>query len=153
MPANTQREPMYIDLEDLDWSAIKRNRDWLEEHNNIEATTLVQFINELWMDNVSLYWSMMWQQKAWLESIVDDTDADELLFFLEVFQDRAMDSEEFTAEEIYGYGHIVEYTAPLVATKKRENPHGLKLVVSNYFRPLERIDQPCKPDPVLRILK
>jgi len=149
MPATTQKEPMYLDLEDLDWSALKIYRDWLEECDNIEAITLIQFINELWMDNVSIYWSMMWQQKAWLETIADDDEtAEALLFFLEVFQDKAMDSEECTAEEIYGYGNI-EYTVPVT---KRENTHGLKLVVSNYFKPMDRIDQPCKPDPILTLI-
>ena len=49
---------------------------------------------------------------------------------------------------------IEESVVAVIEDVVEENPtpKHLKLVVSNYFRPLERIDQPCKPDPELTLI-
>jgi hypothetical protein len=141
-----QEAVICFDLDDFNWTDLKQYRDWLEDYDNLEARTLVQFINELWINDFELHWSMMWQQKEWLAS-VDDEIAGRLLHFIEVFQDKAMDTEQFTPEDVYGW-HNLHNTSPLQPCK----PNHLKLVVSNYFRPMERIDQPCKPDPVLTLV-
>ena len=136
-----QRNTIEMDLTGFNWTSLKAHREWLLNYHNIESATLVQFIDELWLDRPKMYWSMIHDQKQWLSTIADST-ATELLNFLEVIQDRAVNSEQVPLDLING-----QYT-PV----KKQKPKHLKLVVSNYFRPLERIDQPCKPDPVLTLV-
>ena len=138
-----QQKKLAIDLADLNWTQLKQDRQWLYGHTAIEAITLSQFINDLWNDQFGMFWGMIRDQKAWLKEF-NDQPAKQLFEFLDVIQDRAMDTEQFLPEEIYGYhkdSHQVD-----------KKPNHLKLVVSNYFRPLDRIDQPPKPEPVLTLV-
>ena len=59
-----------LDLNDINWSELRKNREWLMQHTSLEARTLYQFINELWNDDAFYYWSMMRDQKKWLEILL-----------------------------------------------------------------------------------
>jgi len=92
-----------LDLNDINWSELRKNREWLMKHTSIEARTLYQFINELWNDDAFYYWSMMRDQKKWLEIYSDSEEsAKYLLDFIEIIQDKALDTEMLTPQEIYG---------------------------------------------------
>ena len=127
-----------------DWNQLFKDKQWLAQHPNKEAEWLEVLINEMWHNKAIIIWDMIRSQKEWLQSH-DHEAAQRLEDFIEHLQDAGVDSEDFAIEEIYGSAQ------PYTATPIRKDNH-LKLVVSNYFRPLERIDQPCKPDPVLTLV-
>ena len=132
-----------MNIDFANWNTLFKDRQWLAQHNTTEAKWLEVLINELWHDSAVIVWDMICDQKAWLQTFTDDA-ATRLEDFLEMLQDAGVDSEAFPINEIYGNRNL--YVAPAIT-----NNH-LKLVVSNYFRPLERIDQPCKPDPILTLI-
>jgi hypothetical protein len=146
----SQTESVSVDLRDVNWTKLKLHRSWLENQNTIDSSTLLQFIDGLWLDNADLNWWLLHQQKGWLESMPTEKPATELLHFIEVFQDKAIDTEMFTPHEVYGWDYTTNTIGSL--TEKITKSNHLKLVVSNYFSPLERIDQPAKPDPILTLL-
>jgi hypothetical protein len=131
-----------------DWNTLFKDRQWLAEHNTHEAKWLEVLINEMWHNEAVIVWDMICKQKAWLQTFTDDT-AQRLEDFIEQLQDSGVDSEDFPIDEIYGR-RMGSTSATIASVIKK--PNHLKLVVSNYFRPLERIDQPCKPDPVLTLI-
>ena len=139
----TAQVNMNIDF--ANWNALFKDRQWLEQQTAKEAEWLKLFINELWHNNAILVWDMICEQKAWLQTHTDET-AHRLAHFLEMIQDAGVDTEEFQIDEIYGL------QPTQIVTLKSKATHHLKLVVSNYFRPMDRINQPCKPDPVLTLL-
>lgn len=133
-----------------DWNTLFKDRQWLAEHNVPQAKWLEVLINEMWHNEAIIVWDMICKQKAWLQTFTDDT-AQRLEDFIEQLQDAGVDSEDFPIDEIYGR-HITQSTTHSYTSISVRKANHLKLVVSNYFRPLERIDQPCKPDPVLTLL-
>lgn len=133
-----------------DWNTLFKDRQWLAEHNVPQAKWLEVLINEMWHNEAIIVWDMICKQKAWLQTFTDDT-AQRLEDFIEQLQDAGVDSEDFPIDEIYGR-HITQSTTHSYTSIPVRKANHLKLVVSNYFRPLERIDQPCKPDPVLTLL-
>lgn len=133
-----------------DWNTLFKDRQWLAEHNVPQAKWLEVLINEMWHNEAIIVWDMICKQKAWLQTFTDDT-AQRLEDFIEQLQDAGVDSEDFPIDEIYGR-HITQSTTHSYTSIPVRKANHLKLVVSNYFRPLERIDQPCKPDPVLTLI-
>ena len=131
-----------IYTENLQWADLKFCRFWLTKHDTIEASTLRQFLTDLWHDDALMDWSMINKQKAWLAT-VDSHVSPLLIDLLEHIQDLAFDTGMFTYDEIYGTRDVV----------KQVRPSNLKLVVSNYFTPRERLDRPFPPAPELTILK
>jgi hypothetical protein len=131
-----------------DWNTLFKDRQWLAQHSNKEAEWLEVLINEMWHNKAIIVWDMICEQKAWLQTFKDDA-AQRLEDFLEQLQDAGIDSEEFHHEEIYGRRTD---SIPSTIASVVKKPNHLKLVVSNYFRPLERIDQPAKPDPKLTLI-
>ena len=132
-----------------DWNQLFKDKQWLAQQPNKEAEWLEVLINEMWHNKAIIIWDMICAQKKWLQSH-DHEAAQRLEDFIEHLQDAGVDSEDFPIEEIYG--HYMSTPAQTYTSTPVRKANHLKLVVSNYFRPLERIDQPCKPDPVLTLV-
>jgi hypothetical protein len=132
-----------IYLEDVQWIDLRYFRSWLEKHDASEAATMHQIVDKLWHGDTDINWRSMPAIKQWLMTIEHDV-ATKLYDLIEHLQDRVLDTDVLTPKEIYGW--------EIDDTATEQTPKHLKLVVSNYFRPLERIDQPAKPDPVLTLV-
>ena len=128
-----------------DWNQLFKDKQWLAKQSTQEAKWLGVLIDEMWHNEFVVIWDMICKQKAWLQTLTDST-ARRLEDFIEQLQDAGVDSEDFLIDEIYGRQPATYTPVPILKANH------LKLVVSNYFRPLERIDQPCKPDPILTLI-
>ena len=139
---NTKSVSIY--LEDVHWIDLRFFRSWLEKHDASEAATMHHIIDKLWHGDDDIKWNTMPSIKLWLKTVEHEV-ATKLYDLIEHLQDSVLATELLSPKEIYGWEieDLVE---------ENPTPKHLKLVVSNYFRPLERIDQPCKPDPILTLL-
>ena len=81
-------------------------------------------------------------QQTWLRTI-DHPASKFLVKFLDDVQDLILDTDEVIEYKIANEGRPV----------KQARPSNLKLVVSNYFTPRERLDRPFPPAPELTMLK
>ena len=131
-----------IYIENLKWADLRFCRNWLQQHDCTEAAKLSVFIDELWDGVQNLNWDNIIAQQTWLKTI-DHPASKFLVKFLDDVQDLILDTDEVIEYKIANEGRPV----------KQARPSNLKLVVSNYFTPRERLDRPFPPAPELTILK
>jgi hypothetical protein len=112
-----ERVHINMNLEFVNWNALFTDREWLTQQTTKEAEWLELFINELWHNNAILVWDMIREQKAWLQTLADDT-ATRLEEFIERLQDAGIDSESFTAIEVYGDPARPVYKKPVLRILK-----------------------------------
>lgn len=132
-----------IYLEDVHWIDLRYFRSWLENYDAPEAATMHHIVDKLWHGDTNISWQSLPAVKQWLMT-VEHAVATKMYDLIEHLQDRVLDTGVLTPKEVYGW--------EIDDTAIERTPKHLKLVVSNHFRPLERIDQPANPDPVLTLV-